>query len=172
MREMGPKQHVRTQTRASRAPSAHTPGGVHACQFILQHAGSAQCHGEGGQHRVIQPAASDPDPQHAPPTMTQAPRAVISTAPAVNSAMMIRRRRIVPQAPCMSIAVGRRTCTLAIVPSPTRPAWHELNGQQPPTSRNSCRYGRPPSRRPGRLQPTYPLQRQLDGRRPNATDPC
>ena len=48
---------------------------------------------------------------------SQMPNATDTTAPATNSAKMIRRRRVVPWAPYMSIAASRRTFMPAMVSS-------------------------------------------------------
>jgi hypothetical protein len=49
--------------------------------------------------------------------MSQMPNATETTTPATNSAKMIRRRRVAPWVPYMSIAASRLTFTPAMVSS-------------------------------------------------------
>src|SRR5262249_42036454 len=64
---------------------------------------------------IHEPSARLPGPNDE--VSSQAPKATMEMTPRTNSAKMIRRRRVVPRAPYMSIAASRRTFITAMVSS-------------------------------------------------------
>ena len=74
------------------------------------------------------PSARPPRP--ALDAASQTPNATMTTAPVMNSARMIRRRRFAPRVPYMSTAASRRTFMPAMVSSPGGPAL--FHAQQEP----------------------------------------
>src|SRR5271166_3712251 len=66
------------------------------------------------------PSARPPRP--ALDAASQTPNATMTTAPVMNSARTIRRRRVAPQVPYMSTAASRRTFMPAMASSPGGPA--------------------------------------------------
>src|SRR5271166_7136768 len=79
------------------------------------------------------PSARPPRP--ALNAVSQTPNATMTAAPVMNSARMIRRRRIAPRVPYMSIAASRRTFIPAMVSSPGEPA--RLHAEQEPGGRDA-----------------------------------